>query len=189
MAMDFFILTWRWTQKKYHSSRDDKSTSRFWRSGAVGHDGHGFFYFNPAVETKKSITVPATTSQIGTMEGLVSANGLGCGGAEQLATMSMDFFILTRQWTQKKYHHSCNDKLTWNGLVSANGLGCGGAEQLATMSIDFFILTWRWTQKKYHRSRNNEPTWNGLVSANGLCCGGAEQLATMSMNFFILPQR
>jgi hypothetical protein len=91
--------------------------------------------------TQNSITVPATTSRIGT-EGLVSANDLGCGvGAEQLATMSMDFFILSRRWTQKKYHRSRNDELIWNRSVSANGLVCGGgAVQLAMMAKNFFYF-------------------------------------------------
>jgi hypothetical protein len=137
--------------------------------------------------TQNSITIPATTSRIGT-EGSVSAsaNGLGCGvGAEQLATMSMDFFILTWQWTKKKYYRSRDNKLIWNGSVSANHLVCGGgAVQLAMMAKIFFILTRRWTQNSITvPATTSRIGTEGSVSAsaNGLGCGvGAEQLATMS---------
>jgi hypothetical protein len=102
-----------------------------------------FFFILTQRWTQNSITVPPTTSRIGT-EGSVSAsaNGLGCGvGAEQLAMMSMDFFILTWQWTKKKYYRSCDNKLIWNGSVSANRLVCGGgAVQLAMMAKHFFYF-------------------------------------------------
>jgi hypothetical protein len=130
------------------------------------------------VDTKKSITVLATTSPI-----------LGFGGAEQSSMMAMVFFILTRRWTQNSITVPATTSRIETEVsvsASANGLGCGvGAEQLTTMSMDFFILTWQWTKKKYYRSRNNKSIWNGSVSAKCLVCGGgAVQLAMMAKNFF-----
>jgi hypothetical protein len=83
-------------KKKYHRSHDDESTSNK-LVGAIDHDGHGRCRWT----IKKSITVPATMSQLQT------------GWLVPSTTMSMDDVA----GQLKKV--SRDDKSIWNGLVDA----------------------------------------------------------------------
>jgi hypothetical protein len=81
-------------------------------------DGHELLYFNPLLDPKKVSPFPQQR---------VDFKRVGwCHRPQWPWTMTMNLFILTRRWTQKKYHRSRDDESTSNRLVGAidhNGHG------------------------------------------------------------------